>query len=238
MAFQDITSRKNRENVLQNQATKDPLTSIYNRRYFEEEVAKRITMAKKQKQEYSILMLDADYFKKVNDTYGHKLGDRVLIELASAAESALRDNDIVARYGGEEFVIYLASASASQGIAVAERLRQSIEKIVVLSEDNREVKFTVSIGVSTSEISDNIDVLIKTADEALYRAKQNGRNRVELFTPDNLAKFNKENLSMRKDESRNQHPVFDKENTEEISLLDGEQIINENLYSEDKNELL
>ena len=238
MAFQDITSRKNRENILQNQATKDPLTSIYNRRYFEEEVAKRITMAKKQKQEYSILMLDADYFKKVNDTYGHKLGDRVLIELASAAESALRDNDIVARYGGEEFVIYLASASASQGVAVAERLRQSIEKIVVLSEDNREVKFTVSIGVSTSEISDNIDVLIKTADEALYRAKQNGRNRVELFTPDNLAKFNKENLSMRKDESRNQHPVFDKENTEEISLLDGEQIINENLYSEDKNELL
>ena len=234
-AFQDITSRKNRETMLQNQALRDPLTSIYNRRYFEEEVSRRIILAKNNSQPYSILMLDADYFKKVNDTYGHKTGDKVLIELASAIEHALRDNDVVARYGGEEFVVYLSDSSAQQGAIVAERLRQSIEKIVVVSDNNQEVKFTVSVGVSSSEISDSLDVLIKTADEALYRAKQNGRNRVEVFSPDHLKEFDVASFIEHKSEASNQHPVFDKENFEEISLLDGNPVVPQNLYFEDKD---
>lgn len=220
-AYQDITSRKNREALLKNQATRDPLTSLYNRRYFEDEVSKQILKAKTDRTPFSVLMIDADKFKNVNDTYGHKVGDKVLIELASTSERALRDKDIVARYGGEEFVVFLPGISAEQARGVADRLRESIASVVVYSDENQPVTFTVSIGVSSFEISDNIDTLIKTADEALYRAKQNGRNRVEVFTKDDLQSFIKQGQVERKDESQNHHPVFDKENNMEISLLDG-----------------
>ena len=220
-AFQDITSRKNREVLLQNQATRDPLTSLYNRRYFEDEVKKQIIRAKNEKLPYSVLMLDADHFKNVNDTYGHKTGDKVLIELASKAEKALRDKDIVARYGGEEFIIFLPEINAVQAEKVADRLRQSISTIVVYSDDNQEVRFTVSVGVSSSDISDNVDMLVKTADEALYRAKQNGRNRVEVFTKEDLLSYEKQGSQIAKPEKQTQHPIFDKENNAEISLLDG-----------------
>lgn len=218
-SFQDITSRKNRENILKNQAIRDPLTSLFNRRYFEDEVNRRIAQAQANHQQYSVLMIDADHFKRVNDTYGHKTGDKVLIELASTTEKSLRQDDIVARYGGEEFVVFLPELSAEAAKGVADRLRETISKIVVYSDQGEEVRFTVSIGVSSSVISDNIDTLIKTSDEALYRAKENGRNRCEIFTPEDLKNFN---ASVEyKDESTNHHPIFDKENTQEISLLDG-----------------
>ena len=221
-AFQDITSRKNREVLLKNQATRDPLTSLYNRRYFEEEVFKRIVDSKVTNEPFSILMIDADHFKKVNDTYGHKTGDKVLIELASTCERALRNDDIVARYGGEEFVVFLSGVNAQKGKIVADRLRESISEIVVYSDEGDEVRFTISIGVSSSEISDNIDTLIKTADEALYKAKENGRNRVEVFDQDDLVAFdNKETQERIKNEVNNRHPIFDKEESTEISLLDG-----------------
>lgn len=220
-AFQDITSRKNREMLLKNQAVRDPLTSLYNRRYFEEEVFNRILCAKTAHEDYSVLMIDADHFKRVNDTYGHKVGDKVLIELAATAEKALRENDIVARYGGEEFVIYLEKVNADKAKIVAERLRESMAAIVVYSDEGEEVRFTVSIGVSSSEVSDNVDTLIKTADEALYRAKQTGRNRVEIFRPTDLQKFNDISAAERKMETQNHHPIFDKEDNQEISLLDG-----------------
>lgn len=220
-AFQDITSRKNRETLLKNQAIRDPLTALYNRRYFEDEVNKRILEAKAQGQPYTVLMLDADHFKKVNDTYGHKVGDKVLIELATTAERALRDNDIVARYGGEEFVVFLPGIHAEQGKVVADRLRESLSKQVVYSDAKEPVTFSVSIGVSSSDISDNVDTLIKTADEALYKAKQNGRNRVEVFKKEDMEGFMASGQAEHKDESQNHHPVFDKENNEEISLLDG-----------------
>ncbi len=218
-SFQDITSRKNREAVLKNQAIRDPLTSLFNRRYFEDEVNRRIAAAQANHQQYSVLMIDADHFKRVNDTYGHKTGDKVLIELSSTTEKSLRQDDIVARYGGEEFVVFLPALSAEEAKVVADRLRETISKIVVHSDQGDEVRFTVSIGISSSAISDNIDTLIKTSDEALYRAKESGRNRCEIFTVDDLKNFN---ASVEyKDESANHHPIFDKENTQEISLLDG-----------------
>lgn len=220
-AFQDITSRKNREVLLKNQATRDPLTSLYNRRYFEDEVNKRIANARLNNGTYCVLMTDVDLFKRVNDTYGHKTGDKVLIELAGACERALRDNDIVARYGGEEFVIYLDDVTIEKAQTVAERLRETIAGLQVPSDDGRTVTFTISIGISSSKVSDNIDTLIKTADEALYKAKQNGRNRVEVFHPSDLKNFNPENNAMHKDETTNRHPIFDKEPAAEISLLDG-----------------
>lgn len=219
-AFQDITSRKNREVLLKNQATRDPLTSLYNRRYFEEEVRKRINQARKNNGMYCILMTDVDLFKRVNDTYGHKTGDKVLMELAAACERALRDRDIVARYGGEEFVIYLDDVDAENARVVAERLRETIAELSVPSDDGRIVKFTISIGISSAAVSDNIDTLIKTADEALYRAKQNGRNRVEIFYPSDMKNF-KPDEEPHKDESANRHPIFEKEENTEVSLLDG-----------------
>ena len=238
-AFQDITGRKNRELLLKNQAIRDPLTSLYNRRYFEEEVFNRILTAKTAKESYSVLMIDADHFKRVNDTYGHKTGDKVLIELASTAEKALRDNDIVARYGGEEFVIFLDKANAEKAEVVAERLRNSMSSIVVYSDEGEEVRFTVSIGVSSSDVSDNVETLIKTADEALYRAKQTGRNRVEVFRSSDLQLFNKREMSERKDDAINHHPVFDGEDNREISLLDGipsSPIHDDNVEIEDKSD--
>ena len=219
-AFQDITSRKNREVLLKNQATRDPLTSLYNRRYFEEEVRKKINQARKNNGMYCILMTDVDLFKRVNDTYGHKTGDKVLMELAAACERALRDRDIVARYGGEEFVIYLDDVDAENARVVAERLRETIAELSVPSDDGRIVKFTISIGISSAAVSDNIDTLIKTADEALYRAKQNGRNRVEIFYPSDMKNF-KPDEEPHKDESANRHPIFEKEENAEVSLLDG-----------------
>jgi len=220
-AFQDITSRKVRENVLENQATRDPLTSVFNRRYFETEVTKLIAKSKKENTPYTVLMLDADFFKKVNDTYGHKVGDKILIELAGKTERALRDCDIVARYGGEEFLVFLPLIDIEQGRKVAERLRQTIANIVVHSDSGQEVKITVSIGATSSKISDNVDTLIKTADRALYKAKQNGRNRVEVFTDEDLKKFNSELVHTTEENENNIHPVFLSENNAEISLLDG-----------------
>ena len=233
-AFQDITSRKNREVLLKNQATRDPLTSLYNRRYFEDEVNKRIANARLNNGTYCVLMTDVDLFKRVNDTYGHKTGDKVLIELAGACERALRDTDIVARYGGEEFVIYLDDVTIEKAQTVAERLRETIAGLQVPSDDGRTVTFTISIGISSSKVSDNIDTLIKTADEALYKAKQNGRNRVEVFHPSDLKNFNPENNAMHKDETANRHPIFDKEPAAEISLLDG---IESNHIVDDKNKI-
>ena len=218
-AFQDITSRKNREVILKNQAVRDPLTSLYNRRYFEEEVSKRILEARVNNKNFSVLMVDADHFKNVNDTYGHKTGDKVLIELASSCEDALRPDDIVARYGGEEFVIYLANVNADQAKFVAERLRETIASRVVYSEDDKPIKFTVSIGISSSDVSDNIETLIKTSDEALYRAKENGRNRAEIFTLEDLKHFAVKEEKTKPNDQR--HPIFAKEGSEEISLLDG-----------------
>lgn len=143
----------------------------------------------------------------------------MLIELSSTAERSLRQDDIVARYGGEEFVVFLPELSAEEAKVVADRLRETISKIVVYSDQGEQVTFTVSIGISSSAISDNIDMLIKTSDEALYRAKENGRNRCEIFTVDDLKNFNA--AIEYKDDSANHHPIFDKENTQEISLLDG-----------------
>ena len=127
----------------------------------------------------------------------------------------------MARYGGEEFVIFLADVDIEAARVVAERLRETIAGLHVPSDDGRIVTFTISIGISSSKVSDNIDTLIKTADEALYKAKQNGRNRVELFMPEDLQGFNPNNSALHKDESANRHPIFEKEGAEEISLLDG-----------------
>ena len=160
-------------------------------------------------------MIDADLFKNVNDTYGHKVGDRVLMALASVAEKALREEDLVARYGGEEFVVYLSQSDEKAAKVVAERLRESIAQAVVFTENNEEVKFTVSIGIALSKDSRDLDRLIRMSDDALYKAKEKGRNCCEIYQ-ENM-EFN-ENIM--KPESV--HPALSEENNVEISLLNNQ----------------
>ena len=216
-AFQDITNRKRREDILRTQADRDPLTAIFNRRYFEAHATERIMKARHSKQPFAVLMLDADNFKRINDTYGHKIGDKVLIELAAVCERTLRSEDMVARYGGEEFVVFLENVTPDIAEIVANRLREAISSIVVYSDEHEPISFTVSIGIAPSGISNTVDRMIKMADDAMYIAKQKGRNRVEMYDVAYIDKLQKD----KQRENNQKHPAFVGENEEEISLLDG-----------------
>ena len=216
LAFQNITLRKERENRLQNQADKDPLTQAWNRRYFESVVPEKVKNLIKQSKYYSLLMIDADKFKNVNDTYGHKIGDRVLIEIVDVCEHSLRNDDLVCRFGGEEFMIYLDNTDLSSALKVAERLRNAITEAKISGENNEEIQITVSIGVVSSEKTDSLDVLLSQADDAMYLAKHNGRNRVEAYDENKIKSIKEKNAHSQS----NLHPIFKSEETEEISLLD------------------
>ncbi len=217
MAFQNITLRKERENNLRNQADHDPLTQAWNRRYFEKEVPQRIKSLINSGKYYSLLMIDADKFKNINDTYGHKIGDKILIEIVDVCNHSLRSNDLVCRFGGEEFMVYLDDTDSASGVKVAERLRDLISKSVIKGDNNENISVTVSIGVVSSEKTDSLDVLLKQADDAMYLAKHNGRNRVELYDEDKVKEIMKKKTER---PNNSMHPVFQNEETEEISLLD------------------
>lgn len=181
MAFQDITDRKKKELQLFDQATRDPLTKCYNRRQFDELAKKEIQRSRRYNHPFCLFMIDADHFKNVNDTHGHAVGDLVLQALADCCRRALRESDIVARFGGEEFVILLPESTIENAFRVAERLRIKISKLVVKNEQNENVQFTVSIGLVSSTVTDDIPEMLKMADESLYVAKENGRNQVVVY---------------------------------------------------------
>ena len=176
--FQDITSRKIKEIELFDQATKDPLTKTYNRRQFEEIGLKEFARSKRSKKSFCLLMLDADHFKNINDTYGHATGDEVLKELAECCHINVRESDTVARLGGEEFVILLPETPKNTAVKVAEKLRKKISELRIAAPNGKTVKFTVSIGVSSSDDFDQFGTILEAADEAMYKAKTSGRNRV------------------------------------------------------------
>ncbi len=217
MAFQNITLRKERENSLQFQAERDPLTLAWNRRHFEKVVPEKIKEALKKSQNFSLLMLDADKFKNVNDQYGHKIGDKVLIELVACCQNDLREDDMVCRFGGEEFVVYLDNTNSKSAQIVAERLRQSIANLEVSGDNDEKIHFTVSIGVVSSENTASLDVLLRQVDDAMYLAKNSGRNCVALYDEQKVKQIMKKKVEK---QNRNVHPVFQNEESEEISLLD------------------
>ena len=164
----------------------DPLMGIYNRRYFDAQLAKEIKRAYRYNLPLSMLLLDIDHFKNINDTFGHYIGDLVLKNLGSLLRKNLRETDIIARYGGEEIAVIAPNTPISSAEILAQRLRLEIEKSTILpvnkSENRQEINLTISIGVSDLG-KKNIDaqMLIKKTDQALYKAKQNGRNRVVIF---------------------------------------------------------
>jgi diguanylate cyclase (GGDEF)-like protein len=176
---------KNRE--LQELAYYDPLTGLPNRRFFFEHASLIFEEAKRYEKPLSLLIMDIDHFKKINDTYGHDVGDVVLKTFANVLRGIVRQSDICARFGGEEFVVLLPNTDLEGARVLAERIRTAVAKNMV-EHGSIVIVFTVSIGISQYRKGmQNIDKLIKEADIALYQAKEGGRNRVEVFIPDKTA---------------------------------------------------
>lgn len=161
----------------------DPLTGVTNRRHFVEIVEAEIARSTRYGNPPSILMLDIDHFKEVNDVYGHQAGDIVLQALCEICKSILRAADIVGRWGGEEFAILLPETPPAMAHQVAERLRTAIEHTGVALAHNSKLYFSVSIGcASFNATDDHLGTLLNLADQALYDAKRTGRNRVCVAT--------------------------------------------------------
>ena len=159
----------------------DALTGLFNRRYFLEVSTRELIRAKRYNHALSLLMIDVDHFKSINDTFGHHAGDQVLRSIGSICQKILRCNDIMGRIGGEEFSILLIEANITEAKLFAGRFLREISKNPVVT-DMGKIFFTVSIGVAKdNEQILNVEDLMKKADIALYRAKGNGRNMVEIF---------------------------------------------------------
>jgi two-component system cell cycle response regulator len=161
-------------------AITDPLTKLHNRRYLTSQLAAMINDGVTRGAAISLTVIDLDYFKKINDTYGHDAGDEVLVEVAARLRRNLRGGDILARFGGEEFIVAMPDTDRFASAAVAERLRRAVEtQAFVVNKGARQISVTASIGVATmDQPTITADALVKRADEALYEAKRAGRNRV------------------------------------------------------------
>jgi diguanylate cyclase (GGDEF)-like protein len=165
---------------LNDRARVDGLTGLYLRRYFMERLHTEIQVAKRYKTDFYIMMLDIDFFKKVNDTYGHLAGDKVLSSIAKILSDSVRPGDIIGRYGGEEFIILLPMVTKKQVSEIAENIRKNVEK-QKFTEDNETFTTTISIGITKYIETLNEDNLISIADNALYQAKKEGRNKVVMM---------------------------------------------------------
>lgn len=180
----------NRANVyaeILKHATLDALTGFYNRRQLEERIKQEVSGAKRQKRNLCTIMTDIDYFKNVNDTYGHAAGDLVLKNVSSVIKHQLRDYDIAGRYGGEEFAIILPYTKIEEAQMVAQRLRRAVENTKIdiskvnTDADEKIIGVTISLGISEYKNGDNEKTLLQKADKALYKAKESGRNRAEVY---------------------------------------------------------
>lgn len=175
VSFLDITNIEKESKNLEILATTDPLTKIYNRMKFGNMMEAEIARARKSKKPLSLVAIDIDFFKKINDTYGHQAGDYVLITTVEIIKSKIRSNDIFARWGGEEFMLLLPGADMDVAVARAEIIRAALAEYDFIEPQS----VTGSFGVACFRDNDSIDTFVKRADEALYAAKRNGRNRVE-----------------------------------------------------------
>jgi len=166
---------------LERLANFDSLTGLYNRRTILGKLHELINLANRYKEDFSLVMLDIDHFKRVNDRYGHLTGDEVLEKIAALIRRNIRDTDTVGRYGGEEFIIILPQTNLSSAWGVAERLRTIIEKAEMKDPAGTVFAITVSQGLAGWERDEDATSLISRADEALYKAKEKGRNRVQIL---------------------------------------------------------
>ncbi|WEG11896.1 diguanylate cyclase [Pullulanibacillus sp. KACC 23026] len=183
LIFTDITELKNLQLKLEHQAYHDELTQIFNRRAFFQQCTQSFEEAKRANTPYSVILIDVDYFKRINDTYGHDVGDRVLVHIAQVCQSQLVGGALFARYGGEEFVFGLKGFTGAEAEAFANQLRHAIgtQPIVV---NHEVIKVTLSLGVAeaTGDHEETLFDLLNNADKMLYKAKEEGRNRVYVFS--------------------------------------------------------
>ncbi|WP_448213149.1 diguanylate cyclase [Colwellia sp. MEBiC06753] len=160
----------------------DGLTKVYNRKYWEESLAKEFYRAKRYNASLSLIMFDLDHFKKLNDNYGHQCGDLVLMETAERVQAMLREADVFGRYGGEEFAVILTETSAFGAADVAEKIRKALSSEPVIY-DGKAIEISASFGISSVDANhERYEDLISETDAALYRAKSSGRNKLCLST--------------------------------------------------------
>lgn len=166
--------------ILYQQATRDPLTGLLNRRKLMEKITLSIQESEARRQPAVMLLFDLDHFKNINDTFGHQAGDQVLQCFAGVLEDNMRTSDSIGRYGGEEFVCMLPCTEIGIAMVIAERIRIASENQKIQTTDNRVIRFTTSVGVARYQPSENPSTFIDRADDSLYNAKHEGRNRVVL----------------------------------------------------------
>jgi diguanylate cyclase (GGDEF)-like protein len=174
VAVENMSLRKK----LQDMADTDGLTAVFNHRYFQSALEREIIRCRRYKRPLALLMIDIDHFKKLNDSYGHQTGDIVLRGMCDIVKKQLRSSDILCRYGGEEFGIVMPETDASGAMVVAERVRRAVENQPFVSIDGETLNITVSLGLGALPPAEDAEAIVKIADEALYRAKESGRNRV------------------------------------------------------------
>ncbi|QER42407.1 diguanylate cyclase [Thermodesulfobacterium sp. TA1] len=179
VCFWDITLRKKLEDALYLESITDPLTKLFNRRFVSTVLESLKQKAEETKQPFSVIMIDIDNFKRVNDIYGHDVGDEVLKALAETFKNNLREQDVVGRWGGEEFIVVLPETDLKNAVMVAEKLRTAVEELEI---GVNKIKVTISLGVSEYLLTEEVSELIKRADSALYLAKRSGKNCVKIET--------------------------------------------------------
>lgn len=182
LVFTDMTEIKRLQEKLEQQAYYDELTQIYNRRAFLQQCEQDFKKAKETACPFTIILIDIDYFKRVNDTYGHHVGDQLLVHVVKVCQTQLQEGHFFARYGGEEFVIALKEYNDVEGEALANQLRRSVEMAPLMTSEGN-IAATLSIGVAEVKewTDETLHKLLHKADTALYTAKEEGRNRVKVF---------------------------------------------------------
>jgi len=168
----DLTERKKMEEALTRLATTDTLTGIFNRGKIEESLRQEMARASRYGSPLTIILFDLDYFKKINDSLGHSIGDQVLQEVAAAVAGQIRETDVLGRWGGEEFMVLCPGTMADDAVTIAEKLRQQVERLPL--------GVTISCGLAGCRPGESMDALINRADKALYAAKRAGRNLVRI----------------------------------------------------------
>jgi two-component system cell cycle response regulator len=166
---------------LEQLATTDPLTGIGNRRKMTEQIGKELERSRRSRHPLSLLMIDIDHFKRINDTHGHDVGDRAIVAVARAVTEGMRSIDLVSRFGGEEFVALMPDTELAVAAHAAERLRVEVAQLRITGEDGVQIALTISVGVTASDplgVADTASTLLMRSDKALYRAKKEGRDRV------------------------------------------------------------
>jgi diguanylate cyclase (GGDEF)-like protein len=183
LTYCDVTDLIRNAEMLEKLATTDSMTGLFNRRHFLSMAEGEWSRFHRYQRPLSLLAIDIDHFKSVNDRYGHAVGDEAIVSVANACQQGRRASDVVGRFGGEEFVMLLPETDLAQAMIVAERLRERMAAHI-LHVHKVQFKLTISVGVAQATVSmSGIDVLLRAADQALYQAKNSGRNRVAQWSP-------------------------------------------------------